>query len=233
MISRTDICSVIAPSLVDEGNGSFVFSEKNNESYGLKEVIFDNAGHFLVLSPDFFKKSRDIYQKKFEGTHLKKDCDQVVLFEKEGKKYICWIEVKTSLGEIFRKGIFQIPGCYYKVKSMLGHFKSYNSDDLVEYALAVYANDAPKMTTQQLNDDYMRLKANKIAAIPMTSEQKIERKYTQTLQAHGKGILYGEDFGMHKLPVKKEYIIDRLPFIIWPVSYKGAVVNMDDIVSLL
>jgi hypothetical protein len=144
--------------------------------------------------------------------------------------------VKTSLNEIFRKGIFQIPGCYYKVKSILGHFKSYNSDDFVEYAIAIYADDAPKVpqkTVQQQNYDYMKLKRNKISAPPMTSEQKIERKYTQTLQSRVKGILYGEDFGMHKLPVKKEYIIDRLPFIIWPVSYKGAVVNMDDIVSLL
>ena len=236
MVSKSDICSILESSFVDEGFDSFVFREKDKGLHGLKEVRFDNSVSYLVFSSEIFKKSRDIYKKRFSAIHLKKDCDQVVLFEKNNKTYICWIEVKTSLHEIYKKGIFQIPGCYYKIKLILNQFNFYSNDNVIEYALAIYADDAPVFAATdaiQRNDNYMRLKTSKISAPPMTLEQKIERKYSRMLCSCSKGMLDGKDFDMHKMPIRSEYIMDKLPFIIWPVSYRGAVVDMDKILALL
>lgn len=236
MITKTDLCKVIASAHVEEGDSSFKFDEPKNKQYGLKVVRFDNSGHYIAFRDTLLKASRSMYEAQYQEVHFHKDCDKVVLFEKNGQRYLFWIEVKTSLKQIFNTGIYQIPGCYYRIKALLDEFPSHDPNNIIECALAIYAPDAPP--PPQTNSvpakvvEYTTTKRAKIAP-PETEHERIERKYKSILLPRTKGVMEGVDFGMEQLPINENYKLNTLPFIIWPVTYKGAVVNMDDVISLL
>ena len=235
MISKAELSKVIRPDYMDEGTGAFLFHEADPQTYGLKDVLFDNSGHFLTFSSCFLKDSCEIYKKQFKETYLRKDCDKVVLLEKEDKLYLFWIEVKTSLHEVFHKGIFQILGCYYRVKAFLDNFVSHSDEGVIECALAIYAPDAPQngQGVEVEVKEYTRTKYDKIAPDPESDSQKIEHKYSKLLTPKVKNVLDGKDFGTDQLPLQNKYKVDKLPFIVWPVTYRGGVVNMNEIVALL
>jgi hypothetical protein len=235
MISKDEICKVIQPDYVEEGDGSFHFHESDPQPRGLKDVDFHNSGHYLVMSSQVLKATKNLYVKKCKEVYLQNDCDKVVLFEKEGKKYLFWIEVKTSLAQVYRAAIYQFPGCYYRIKTLLDIFASYTDDDVIECAVAIYADDAPpaEQNSSEKSEEYVRVKYTKISPEPESKRQKIEHKYAKLLLPQQKGLLEGVDFGTDQLPIMEKYKVNSLPCVIWPVSYEGAAVNLDEIIALL
>lgn len=232
MITQKDLCTVIKPDYVLEGDGSFQFHETDPGERVLRDVDFQIGGHFVALSTKLLKDSAEIYNKQFKETHLRSNCDKVVLLNKDGKDYIVWVEVKTSLNEIYRKGIFQFPGCYYRTKALLDNFASHTDEGVQEFALAIYAEDAPPVAISS-SAYYTQTKYQKINPIPETAHQKIENKYKSVLKSKCKCMIEGSDFGMGEMPILDKYKFDALPCVVWPVAYTGAVVNMDDVIALL
>ena len=113
---------------------------------------------------------------------------------------------------------------------------AHGQNDIIECALAIYAHNAPPLPKRSSEPQavvaYTTTKRQLIAP-PETRHEKIERKYKATLLPGSVGMLEGADFGMDKLPIKNEYKIGSLPFVIWPVDYANGVVDMDNIVELL
>lgn len=232
MITKSDLGKVIKPDYVLEGDGSFQFHESDPEERVLRDVDFYTSGHFVALSTMLLKDSAEIYNKQFEETRLRSNCDKVVLLNKDGKDYIVWVEVKTSFNEIYRKGIFQFPGCYYRTKAFLNNFVSHLDEGVQEFALAVYAEDAPPVEISSASN-YTQAKLTKINPAPETAHQKIENKYKSVLKSRGICTIEGSDFGMDKMPILEKYKVGSLPCVVWPVTYKDGVVNMDEVIALL
>lgn len=236
MITKSSLCKVIASSHVEEGDSSFEFHEPRNKQYGLRDVRFDNTGHYVTFRDSLLKAGCSVYKTQHQEVHFHKDCDKIALIEKNGQRYLFWIEVKTSLKQIFNTGIYQIPGCYYRIKSMLDDFPTHNPNGIIECALAIFAPDAPSPpqsnSIPQKVVEYTKSKRTKINP-PETEHERIERKYKGILMPRMRGFIEGVDFGMDQLSIKDAYKIDTLPFIVWPVTYTGAVVNLDDVIALL
>ena len=232
MITKNDLCATIKSDYVLEGDGSFQFHETDPGERVLRDVDFQVSGHYVALSSKILKDSAEIYNKQFNETYLRKNCDKVVLLNKDSKDYIAWIEVKTSFNEIYRKGIFQFPGCYYRTKAFLNNFASHSDKGFLEFALAIYTEDAPPIEISSTST-YTQAKFKKINPDPETAHQKIENKYKSILKSRGKCIIEGSDFGMDKMPILEKYKVDSLPCVVWPVKYKGGIVNIDEVIALL
>lgn len=235
MISKTELCKVIAPSYVEEGDDTFEFYEKKNKQYGLQQVEFQNSGHYVALSSGLLASSKNMYEVNFEEVCFQRDCDKVVLIKKDDKFYMFWIEVKTSLKQISKSAIFQIPGAYYRIKAILDDFVAHEDRGIIECALAVYAPDAPPPPvnhTLAAVEKYTKSKKRMINP-PLTPHEQIIRKYAALINAGGKMLLEGTDFGMDKLPILDKYKISTLPCVVWPVTYKNAKVNMEDVIALI
>lgn len=232
MITKIELSEVIRDSYIKEGDGSFHFKETDPGKHGLKDVDFTNCGHYVTLSADLLKDSCEIYIKVFNDVYLRKDCDMVSILQKGDQLYLVLIEVKTTRSEVYRKGIYQIPGCYYRMKSLLNTFKSVDFNNMKECALFIYAEDAPPVATIKSGvENHLAAKVNMVNP-PTLSKQKIENKHRK-VQPKTLAYLDGVDFGMDKMPIKQEYIMGSLPYVVWPVKYNGASVNMGDFLSLL
>lgn len=235
MITKEDLSKVVASSFIEEGDNSFGFIEKKNKQYGIQYVEFQNSGHYVALSSGLLASSKDMYEVNFEEVCFQRDCDKVVLIKKEDKFYMFWIEVKTSLKQISKSAIFQIPGAYYRIKAMLDDFVAHDNNDIIECALVVYAPDAPPPPinhTLAAVGKYTKSKKNMINP-PITPHEQIIRKYAALINPRGKMLLEGVDFGMDKLPILDKYKISTLPCVVWPVTYKNAKVNMEDVIALI
>ena len=236
MISKTELCKVIAPSYVEEGDDTFEFYEKKNKEYGLQRVEFKNSGHYVTFNAQMLQSYKDLYTPYYKEVCFQKDCDKVVLFEKAGKSYLVWIEVKTKLNQVSKSAIFQIPGGYYRVKSVLDDFDQLDSCDITECAIAVYAKNPPD-PPQDIKDSAqnMQYKQNKKAKIgvPETRHEQIERKYKAKAHPRKMFVIEGSDFGVNELPIRDKYKLQNLPCVAWPVDYDNAIVDFDEIVALL
>lgn len=236
MYSKEELSKVLNGDYIESGSDSFDFKEPKNESYGLKKVSFSACGQFIKFNPTILQKSRDAYAVQTDEVYFQKDCDVICILQKGGELYLVWIEVKTSIADIFRKGIYQIPGCYYRIKSWLETFACNAGLNFKELALAIYAQDAPsspvKTPVKDKLDDFKKSKWSMVNP-PKTRRQIIEEKYRMQVQPSVLSYLEGADFGMDTLPILPQLKIDKLPFIVWPVQYLNATVDMDNVLALV
>lgn len=233
MLKKEVLCKVIDPNLVDEGSSSFVFVEASNSTHGLTNVHFNISADFLCLK-DKFSKGHPAHITQIEEVHFQKDCDITLLIKKGECNYLVWVEVKTSVKDVYKDAIFKFSGCYYKTKLLLDSFESFDDAEYKEVGIVVYAKNPPKpqQTVLVNNAQYMDSKA-RIVAQPKTRHQLLSDKYKPYVESGGMFIMVGSDFGTSTLPLKPKYVLSNLPMVAVPVDYNNPIVEIDAILSLL
>lgn len=231
MLTSKELSSVYNPEYFNSGSGCIHIVENGNKTAGLAAADIINCGDFTAIKPNWFGKSSNQFCVENKFVYFRKDCDCTALIEKNGKKYLFLIELKTGRRKIFDDAIFKYSGCYYRTKLYLDAFTSYTSTDYEEVALIVYAPDAPKEveSARSKNDTYLDAKS----AMINSPKEQLKTNYKKILHDKTLAFLNGADFGTDMLPLKQVYIMRQLKILVWPVSYPSGIINFDDIVQLL
>lgn len=231
MLTSKELSCVYNPEYFESGSGCIHIVETGNKMSGLAEAEIINCGDFTAISPNWFGKSSGQFRVEYKSVRFRKDCDCTALIEKNGKKYLFLIELKSGRRKIFDDAIFKYPGCYYRTKLYLDAFASYNGADYEEVALIVYAPDAPKGedSARSKNDAYLDAKS----AMINSPKDQLKTKYTQLLHDKALSTLDGADFGTDKLPLKPEYVMKQLKTLVWPVSYPCGKIDFEEVIKLL
>lgn len=195
------------PKLASFQDGSFTISE-NDENAFVKSVSFNLPGaKFLVLGESLWNTTENIYTEKSEHFQFRRKCDGVVICSYQEQKYIIWIELKSSFNEIFEDAIFQLSGCYVKMKSYLKNFETFNSTEYKELGIVISQQD--KKTVNDLVQNRRTDNTN-------TAIQKCRSHYRLNNQI----LLRGEDFGIEKLHLAPFIKLNELPVYFQPVTQR-------------
>lgn len=230
MLTVKELSAVYNPEYFESGFDRIHIIENENKVSGLVVADIINCGSFISIKPNWFSKSSQFrVENKF--VYFRKDCDCTALIEKDGKKYLFLIELKTGRKKVFDDAIFKFPGCYYRTKLYLDAFASHNGVDYEEVALIVYAPDAPRGgdTIKSRNDNYLDAKK----AMINSPKEKLIEKYRGLLLDKTLCSLDGVDFGAHLLPLKQDYIMKQLKTLVWPVTYPSGIINFEDVIAQL
>lgn len=71
-VQVNDLISLYDPSLILDGSGSVHLDEKQNRNNGLAEVNLLVKGSYILLTPEFLRRSEELYRKIDKRISLKK-----------------------------------------------------------------------------------------------------------------------------------------------------------------
>lgn len=110
--------------------GGCIITEPDNDGTNKFQKIELNSFDGYQFPHDLAKKSSSFPSIAGHRGYLLKDCDGIVLFEKNGQKFILFCELKSSfvLEEIV-KAKNQLIGSFVKFKSILSSIQGYKSEE--------------------------------------------------------------------------------------------------------
>lgn len=210
MLNKSDFCQLYLDHYFKEGHGSFVLTECQNKTKAdtLDKVEVRDCGKYLQIAPNWLKDMADAYAKDSDECllRLRSECDAIIITERNGNKYIIWIELKSSYGDVFNSAIFQLAGSYVRAKSHFTNFASYNPVEYRELALAVSFPD-DVANNQDLKDYKARITRTE------TNKQKITRIYRLRTNSVDNVFLEGHDFGCETMNLNENINLKSLRFM--------------------
>ncbi|MDO3391576.1 hypothetical protein Q3C19_13985 [Bacteroides sp. ET489] len=104
---------------------------EDSSSAKVKELIWSNSD-FHKIDATIVKDMTSFFQKANSSDIFHLDCDGIVIFEKNGKKYMFFSELKStfSKSELF-SAKDQIISSYLKINMLMHLLRCYNYDDFV------------------------------------------------------------------------------------------------------
>lgn len=208
MISKNDLSEIYEPSLFTTCSDSFSLIEKDKGAT-MKGVSFVlNGAQFIVCTESIWSQSVNLYAKESQDFNFKRKCDGFVICSYEDKQFLIWIELKSSFNQVFNDAIYQISGCYVKMKSYLRNLAAYHPEDYQEIGIVVSHPDGFMNRSisgnQQIDVRHQQL---------VNPEESPKDKYRRLYRSTNKIELLGNDFGADKLHLADEIILHKLPII--------------------
>ena len=138
MITYDDLMSSIFDScFFEKPASSFTLSEKQNALDKLNKVDFTLSGNAINVRNGLLSKTSEGYRKISESFSFRKDCDGIVLVDRDDKHYMVFIELKSGFGEVANKAVFQIASSYIRFKHYLSSIDTYSPHDYQEIGIII------------------------------------------------------------------------------------------------
>lgn len=138
MITYDDLMNSIYDScFFEKPASSFTLSEKQNASDKLNRVAFSLSGNAINIRNEILSKTSEGYRKISESLSFRKDCDGLVLIDKDDKHYLVFIELKSGFGDVANKAVFQIASSYVRLKHYLSAIDTYSPNDYQEIGIII------------------------------------------------------------------------------------------------
>ena len=215
---QTDEFSIIEPA--------------KGDNVKVRKATFELHGaEFIVCTNEHpWNESVDLYQKE-NARHkyrFRRKCDGFAICDFNGQKYLIWIELKSSFGEIFSDAIYQISGCYVKMKSYLECFSNYNSPDYKEIGVVVCRPEQQKSDDDCNND--INLRQNSLSSREELPTDIFRSEYRNTDRPNI-FILRGEIFGSSQMHLKNSIQLKSLPVYYYATDVDTPVIDLGTILS--
>lgn len=191
-VQVTDLISLYELSLILDGSGNVHLDEKQNKNNGLAEVNLFVKDSYILLKPEFLKRSENLYRKIDSQISLRQINDGTLLIDDtEGNHYLVYIELKSGYKDVGKKAIYQIPVSSIKIKSYLRNLASYVPGEYKELGLIISypPQDSDKLDADN-NDMVFDAKQAYIDGQTHTSTNTID----QSLRRNGKANIQSSDF---------------------------------------
>lgn len=138
MIGYNELINSIFDSAYFEKPASrFSLLEKQNTSGKLHKVDFVLSGNAIVIKNDILSETSRGYKKIDNSVSFKRDCDGLLLIDKDDKHYLVFIELKSSFNEVANSAIYQIASSYVRLKHYLMAIDSYNAGNYEEIGIII------------------------------------------------------------------------------------------------
>lgn len=126
-----DDLKVLFPKYSMEYCKETVSVKENSSTAKVKELIWFNSD-FHKIDSTIVKDMKSFFEKAQSSDIFYLDCDGIVIFEKEGKKYMFFSELKSTFdtSDIFHAKD-QIISSYIKINMLMHLLRCYNCDDFV------------------------------------------------------------------------------------------------------
>lgn len=191
-VQVNDLISLYEPSLILDGSGNVHLDEKQNKNNGLAEVNLFVKDSYILLKPEFLKRSENLYRKIDRLISLRQINDGTLLIDDaEGNHYLVYVELKSGYKDVGKKAIYQIPVSSIKIKSYLRNLASYVPGEYKELGLIISypPQDSDKLDADN-NDMVFDAKQTYIDEQTHSSTNLID----QSLRRSGKAIIQAPDF---------------------------------------
>lgn len=191
-VQVNDLISLYDQSLILDGSGSVHLDEKQNRNNGLAEVNLLVKGSYILLTPEFLRRSEELYRKIDSHISLKKINDGTLLIDDaDGNHYLIYVELKSGYNDVGKKAIYQIPVSSIKIKSYLRNLASYVPGEYKELGLIIsYPPQASDKLDAENNDMVFDAKQAYIDGQTHSQANAID----QSLRRNGVAIIQASDF---------------------------------------
>ena len=201
-----------------------------NELYNSK-LFSHQTDEFSIIEPakgDNVKVRKATFELHGAEFIVRRKCDGFAICDFNGQKYLIWIELKSSFGEIFSDAIYQISGCYVKMKSYLECFSNYNSPDYKEIGVVVCRPEQQKSDDDCNND--INLRQNSLSSREELPTDIFRSEYRNTDRPNI-FILRGEIFGSSQMHLKNSIQLKSLPVYYYATDVDTPVIDLGTILS--
>lgn len=191
-VQANDLVSLYEPSLIQAGSGSVHLDEKQNKKNGLAEVNLLVNASYILLKPDFLKRSENLYRKIDSHISLRQINDGTLLIDtSDGNHYLVYVELKSGYNDVGKKAIYQIPVSSIKIKSYLRNLASYVPGEYKELGLIIsYPPQASDRLDADNNDMVFEAKQDYID----NQVQPASNSVAQSLRKNGQAVIQAADF---------------------------------------
>lgn len=131
--------SIYGSNYFEKPSSDVTIREKQNKDKKgtLTEVEIVTKGTALSISNSLLKESSSIYKKIDANISLKKDCDGILLVEKESKHYLVLIELKSRFNSEINKAIYQLVTSDVRIKHKLSAIDTYIPNEYQEIGVVI------------------------------------------------------------------------------------------------
>ena len=131
--------SIYGSNYFEKPSSDVSISEKQNKNKKdtLTEVEFVTKGTALSISNSLLKESSSVYKKIDANISLKRDCDGILLVEKDSKHYLVLIELKSRFNSEINKAIYQIATSDVRIKHKLSAIDTYIPNEYQEIGVVI------------------------------------------------------------------------------------------------
>lgn len=178
---------------------------------------------FIYSTENIWSASEDLHAKQSHAFQFKKKCDGFVLCRTLEHNYIIWIELKSSLNEVFKKAIYQLSGCYVKGKSHLSNFSLYTAEEFEELAIIVCGPEKEEKSDEESTEAVLERRNS-------FDTESVESIYKRRYRRDGKILLKGYDFGMDQMHLVPRIQLVELPVHVEIQSGEDVVVDLASII---
>lgn len=220
-MTLSDLTSLYAPALFEEGTGSFTVHEKNPDAKITDVTITAPDLSYIVCRENLWSASERLYCTQASGFDFRKKCDGFALCDLDGQHYLIWIELKSGSNEVFKKALHQITSCYTKAKSYLRDIATFQATKYKEFGIVV-SSTSP-------NDpiDPISMRRQGLAS----QEETMEAKYRRQYKRDGFILLQGSDMKTDALPLSKEITFSRLPVVYYQSATSALTIDLKDAIK--
>lgn len=219
--------------LFSHKNDSFSLVEKDkSESVKVRIATFSLTGADFVVCSDehFWNEGVDMYCKShpIHCFKFRKKCDGFAICNYNNQKFLIWIELKSSFGEIFSTAIYQLSACYVKMKSYLECFENYTPSDYKEFAIVVCPPE-----TNRSHEDYNNEVDSRKKYITGINTDTLTDKYRSNYRNSKESnifTLYGTDFGSKKMHLKSNILFEKIPIYYFKADTESPNIDLLDVI---
>lgn len=225
-VQVNDLISLYDPSLILDGSDSVHLDEKQNKNNGLAEVNLLFKGTYILLTPEFLRRSETLYCKINRHISLRQINDGTLLVDDaEGNHYLIYVELKSGYNDVGKKAIYQIPVSSIKIKSYLRNLASYVPGEYKELGLIIsYPPQASDKLDADNNDMVFDAKQTYIEEQTDSTTNLID----QSLRRNGVATIQESDFPT----LFQATFHPEIKFHAMPIFHKSVTTN-DETIDLM
>ncbi len=199
-------------------NATIVESDRGAK---VKSVTWYNSD-FQVIDPVIAKDMTSFFQQSDSPKIFHEDCDGIMIFEKDGKKYLFLTELKSTFdsSDIFHAST-QLVSSYLKINMLLHLLPCYRCEDFIVKGFIV---------SHEPNPSYIR-DLQKAMFLPKRSKYKTDAEFVTDLLIRGRKFsttVQPTDYHELKgLPLGERGIFSSMEIHYIPISDKQPSISID------
>lgn len=207
---------------------------ENAENAIVTGAIFSLKGaDFIVCANEtIWNHGLELYTKDcpIHSFKFRKKCDGFVICTFKGQKYLIWIELKSSFNEVFDKAIYQLSGCYVKMKSYLNCFSDYHPEEYKELGIVV---SLPEEPYQEEEGNMATIDRRNTLCEHYITPTDICRSDYRNTDTPNTFFLRGKDFGIKNTHLSGAIALDKLPVYYYETKEGSPTIDLAPILAMV
>lgn len=216
------IAEIYNPNLCTFKSGDIVVHEKQNEQdkKGIEEVAIKFDNERIAITECWIKNANNSFHEKI----LNHECDQIIITEYKGKKYIILVELKGGMKSGMGKGPLQLAGSGFKTLINLMPISGFDTNDY--NICAILAMWKPSVT-----ESSTLYRAKQVGMLSGLKKLEYDAISKDLILSN----IEKDTFNKDTIPAKPEYIVEEMPLIIYTIDNKqsSGAFNLTDALDLI